>query len=118
KEKRMGRRMKERKKCFVGVLIAGASPPAIMAQEPAKAAFLSIPSNLRFESLETSKQPINSIPPNSRVAAGAPRGRAQCPPRCRGRDRTHVEIYGGYSLLVFDGFRTDNSVINDALRNR
>jgi len=105
-------------KRFLAALIVSVCTPAIMAQEPAKAAFLSIPSNLRFEILETSKQPINSIPPNSRVAAGSPRGRAQCPPRCRGRDRTHVEIYGGYSLLVFDGFRTDNAVINDALRNR
>jgi opacity protein-like surface antigen len=103
-------------KQLLAALIVIVCTPAIMAQEPAKAGFSGIQSNLRFESLETNKQAINSIPSNSRAAAGAPGGRAQCPPRCRrGRDRTHVEIYGGYSFLLFDSFRTNNAAINDIL---
>ena len=105
-------------KLFVAALIVSVCTSAIMAQEPAKAGFSGIQSNLRFESLETSKQAINSIPSNSRGAAGAPRSRAQCRRCRRGRDRTNVEIYGGYSFLLFDSFRTDNVAINNILRNR
>jgi opacity protein-like surface antigen len=106
-------------KLFLAALIVGVCTPAIMAQEPAKAGISKVYSNLRFESLETSKKATNSIPSKSRVAAGAAGGRAQCPPRCsRGSDRTNVEIYGGYSFLLFDRIRTVDEDINDILSER
>jgi opacity protein-like surface antigen len=114
-----GRRSKAMQKLFLVALIVSVCTPAIMAQEPAKAGISNIPSNLRFETFETSKTAIKSIPSNSRGGIGVAGGRAQCPPRCtRGRDRTKVEIYGGYSFLLFDSFRTVDADINDILRTR
>ncbi|MCI0666193.1 MAG: porin family protein [Acidobacteria bacterium] len=53
------------------------------------------------------------------MAAGAAGGRDQCPPRCSsGNDRTNVEIYGGYSFLLFDRLRTVDEDINDILSER
>ncbi|HKQ79365.1 MAG TPA: hypothetical protein VJ810_37065 [Blastocatellia bacterium] len=106
-------------KLFLAALIVSVYTTAIMAQEPTKAVISNLHSNLRFESLETGKQAINSTPSNSRSSASAAAGRAQCPPRCsRGRDRNNVEIYGGYSILLFDRLRTDDEDINDVLSER
>ena len=106
-------------KLLLAALIVSVCTPAIMAQEPAKAGISNIYSNLRFDGFDTSKQVIKSTPSNSRSAAGAPGGRSQCPPRCTsGRDRTNIEIYGGYSFLLFDSFRAVDPVINDILRTR
>jgi len=105
-------------KLFLAALIVSVCTPAIMAQEPAKAGFSGIQSNLRFDNLETSKQSINSIPSNSRGAAGAPGGQSRCPRCRRGHDRTKVEVYGGYSFLLFDSFRTNNANINDILSTK
>src|SRR5262249_232021 len=112
------RRSKAMQKLFLAALIVSVCTPAIMAQEPAKAGFSGIQSNLRFDNLETSKQSINSIPSNSRGAAGAPGGQSRCPRCRRGHDRTKVEVYGGYSFLLFDSFRTNNANINDILSTK
>ncbi|HZF39764.1 MAG TPA: autotransporter outer membrane beta-barrel domain-containing protein [Blastocatellia bacterium] len=106
-------------KLFLAALIVGVCTPAIMAQDPAKAGIYGALQNPRFNAPETNKQDANF---NSRDAAGvtasagAPGGR----PQCRGcpTGHTHVEIYGGYSFLLFDGFETNNVDINDVLNER
>ena len=110
-------------KLFLVALVVGICTPAIMAQEPAKAGIYGGIQNLRFNAPETSKQDVNilpqapkskffsaipletgkqyanSLPLNSRGAAGKVGGPVQCPPRCPGDDYNKVEIYIGYSVL-------------------
>src|SRR5262249_35355163 len=66
---------------------------------------------------ETGKQYVGSPPFNSRAAAGMAGGRKKCR-GCPRDGHTNVEIYGGYSFLLFDGFATDNVDINDVLNER
>src|SRR5215470_2785102 len=56
-----GRRSKAMQKLFVAALIVSVCTSAIMAQESAKAGFSGIQSNLRFESLVTSKLSTASL---------------------------------------------------------
>src|SRR5262245_19644878 len=126
-------------KLFLAALIVGVFAPTIMAQDPAKAGIYGGLQTLRSNVLETSKQDVSSppqtskpaplfnatpetgkqyvksLPFNSPAAAGAAGGRAQC--RGCPIGHTHVEIYGGYSFLLFDGFATGNVDINDVLNN-
>lgn len=127
-------------KLFLAALVIGVCAPTIMAQDPAKAGIYGGLQNLRSNALETSKQDVRSPPQaptsaslltaspetgkqyvgsppfNSRDAAGAAGGRPRCR-RCP-NGHTHVEIYGGYSFLLFDGFATNNVDINDVLNQR
>jgi hypothetical protein len=136
------RRRNKMRKLFLLALVVGVCTPAIMAQETAEAgiygglqsprfnapmtgkqgaeqgaertAIYSSPQSLRLDVPETGKRYVNSFPSNSRAAAGMAAGRTQCPPRCLS-DHTKVEIYGGYSFLLLDGFETDSVDINDVL---
>jgi opacity protein-like surface antigen len=134
------RRRKAMQKLFLVALVIGVCAPTIMAQDPAKAGIYGGLQNLRSKALETSKQDVSSPPQaptsaslltappetgkqyvgsppfNSRDAAGAAGGRPRCR-RCP-NGHTHVEIYGGYSFLLFDGFATNNVDINDVLNQR
>ena len=125
-------------KLFLAALIVGVCAPAFMAQDPTKAGIYGGLQNLRSNALETSKQDVSSLPETSKSAplltvtpetdkrvnslpfnspaAGMAGGRAQC--RGCQNGHTHVEIYGGYSFLLFDGFETDNVDINDVLNQR
>src|SRR5215470_1369386 len=134
------RRRKAMQKLFLAALIVGVCAPNILAQDPAKVGIYGGLQNLRYNALETSKQDVSSLPQTSKPAplltatpetgkqyvnnlpfnspagAGMTRGRAQC--RGCPIGHTHVEIYGGYSFLLFDGFATNNVDINDVLNNR
>jgi hypothetical protein len=134
------RRRKAMQKLFLVALVVGVCAPTIMAQDPVKAGIYGGLQNLRSNALETSKQDVSSLPLapesaplltatpetgkqyvgglpfNSRDAAGATGGRRQC--RGCPNGHTHVEIYGGYSFLLFDGFATNNVDINDVLNQR
>src|SRR5262249_29906840 len=134
------RRRKAMQKLFLVAVVVGVCAPTIMAQDPAKPGIYGGIQNLRPNVLETSKQDfsgptqtskperlliatsetgkqyVNSLPFNSPAAAGVAGGRAQC--RGCPIGHTHVEIYGGYSFLLFDGFATNNVDINDVLNNR
>jgi opacity protein-like surface antigen len=107
------RRRTAMQKLFLVALIVGVGvcTPVILAQEPAKAG---ISPNLRLNVPDTSKRDVNF---NPRAAAGVAGGPAQCPPRCPNDDYNSVEIYGGYSLLLLDGFATD-VVFADFLEER
>src|SRR5262245_4761131 len=122
------RRRKAMQKLFLVVLVVGVCAPVILAQDSAKAGIYGGIQNLRSDASETSKQDVSSLPPtskpaplltaapetgkqyvnslpsNSPAAAGMSGGRAQC--RGCPIGHTHVEIYGGYSFLLFDGFAT------------
>jgi outer membrane protein with beta-barrel domain len=128
------------RKLFLVVLVVGVCAPSIMAQDPANAGIYGGIQNLRFNALEMSKQDVSNFqrelkstplftvspetgeqyvgspPLNPRAAAGMAAGR----PQCRGchNGHTHVEIYGGYSFLLFDGFATNNVDVNDVLNGR
>jgi opacity protein-like surface antigen len=128
------------RKLFLAALVVGLCAPTIMAQDTAKAGIYGGLQNLRYDALETSKQDfsnlpqmskpapfltatpetgkqyVNSLPFNSPAASGVAGGKAQC--RGCPIGHTHVEIYGGYSFLLFDGFVTNNAAINDVLNNR
>ncbi|HMB26705.1 MAG TPA: hypothetical protein VKS99_01310, partial [Blastocatellia bacterium] len=117
------------RKLFLVALVVGVCAP-IMAQDTAKAGIYGGLRNLRYDALETSKQDVSNLPQaskpaplltatpetgkqyadsllfNSPAPAGVAGGRAQCR-GCR-VGHTHVEIYGGYSFLLFDGFATNN----------
>jgi opacity protein-like surface antigen len=134
------RRRKAMQKLFLVALVVGVCAPNIMAQDPAKAGIYGGLQNLRSNVLETSKQDAGSLPKtskpapvltatpetgkqyvnslsfNSPAAAGVAGGHAQC--RGCPTGHTHVEIYGGYSFLLFDGFATNNVDINGVLNNR
>jgi hypothetical protein len=134
------RRRKAMQKLFLVALVVGVCAPTIMAQDPAKSGVYGGIQNLRFNALETSKPDVgslpqtsksespltatsetgkhyaNSLPFNSPAATDMAGGRSQC--RGCPIGHTHVEIYGGYSFLLFDGFETDNADINDVLNNR
>jgi opacity protein-like surface antigen len=127
-------------KLFLAVLAIAVCATTIMAQDPAKAGIYGGIQNLRFNAPEMSKQDVSSLPQeikptplltlppkageqyvgsppfNPRAAAGMVAGR----PQCRGchDGHTHVEVYGGYSFLLFDGFATNNVDINDVLNGR
>jgi opacity protein-like surface antigen len=127
-------------KLFLVALVVGVCAPTIMAQDPAKAGVYGGIQNLRFNALETSKPDVsslpqtsksaplltatpetgrqygNSLPFNSPAAADMAGGRSQC--RGCPIGHTHVEIYGGYSFLLLDGFETDDVDINDVLDQR
>jgi opacity protein-like surface antigen len=100
-------------KLFLVALIVGVCTPAIMAQDPAQAGIYGALHPTHFNAPETSKQDVIF---NSRAATGATGGGGQC--RGCPSDHTHVEIYGGYSFLLFDGFETSNVDINDVLNQR
>jgi opacity protein-like surface antigen len=93
-------------KLFLAALIVGACvcTPAVMAQEPGNAWINIDYSKLGFNVFETNRRDVNF---NPRSAAGVAGVRAQCPPRCPNDDYNKVEIYGGYSFLLLDGFATD-----------
>jgi opacity protein-like surface antigen len=133
------RRRKAMQKLFLMALVVGVCAPTIMAQDPANAGVYGGVQNLRFNALETSKPDVSSLPQTSKSAplltdtpetgkqygaslpfnspsADVAGGRGQC--RGCPIGHTHVEIYGGYSFLLFDGFATDNVDINDVLNNR
>src|SRR5262245_15147141 len=134
------RRRKAMQKLFLLALVVGVCAPTMMAQDPAKAGIYGGLQNLRYYALETSKQDVsnlpqtskpaplltatletgkqyvNSLPFNSPAAADMAGGRSQC--RGCPIGHTHVEIYGGYSFLLFDGFATNNVDINDVLNHR
>jgi opacity protein-like surface antigen len=103
-------------KLFLAAIMVSVGATAIMAQEANKTGILNLPSNLRFEISDTDKQEIQREPLKSRGAGIVTPGRAQCPPRCAGGDRTNFELYVGYSFLRFDGFDTDADDIDDFLR--
>src|SRR5215470_7174947 len=113
------RRRKMMQKLFLVALVVGVCSFVIVAQDPAKVGIFSALQNTRFNAPETNRQD-GAI--NSRDAAGAT-GEAVAPggrPQCRGcpSGHTHVEIFGGYSFLLFDGFETDNVDINNVLNQR
>ena len=127
-------------KLFLVALVVGVCAPTITAQDPSKAGVYGGIQNLRFNALETSKPDVGSLPQTSKPAplltatsetgkqygaslsfnspadADMAGGRSQC--RGCPIGHNHVEIYGGYSFLLFDGFATDNVDINDVLNNR
>ncbi|HEV2663744.1 MAG TPA: hypothetical protein VG324_02475, partial [Blastocatellia bacterium] len=126
-------------KLFLVALVVGVCAPAIMAQDPARAGIYGGLQNLRFNAPETSKQDVSNLPQTSKPASlwtatpetgkqyvnslpsnSPSAGMAGGPAQCRGCPigHTHVEIYGGYSFLLFDGFATDNVDINDVLNHR
>jgi len=133
-------------KLFLVALVVGVCAPAIMAQDPARmaqdparAGIYGGLQNLRFNAPETSKQDVSNLPQTSKPASfltaipetgkqyvnslpsnSPSAGMAGGPAQCRGCliGHTHVEIYGGYSFLLFDGFATDNVDINDVLNHR
>jgi opacity protein-like surface antigen len=113
------RRRKAMQKLFLVALVVGVCTPALMAQDPAKAGIYGALQSARFNAPESNRQDADF---NSRDAAGAT-AEAAAPgggPRCRGcsSGHTHVEIYGGYSILLFDGLETNNVDINDVLNQR
>src|SRR5262245_41808011 len=134
------RRRKAMRKLYLVALVVGFCAPISMAQDTAKAGIYGGLQNLRYNALETSKQDVNNLPQtskpaplltatpetgkqyvnslpfNSPAASGAGGGRAQC--RGCPIGHTHVEIYGGYSFLLFDGFVTNNPDVNDVLNNK
>jgi len=111
------------RKLFLAVVVVSVCTPAVMAQETAKAGIYGGIQNLRFYAPEISKEEVNilpqapkstffsaiplgtgkqyanSLPLNSRGAAGNARGPVQCPPSCPSDDYNKVEIYVGYSVL-------------------
>jgi hypothetical protein len=101
------------RKLFLVALVVGVCTPAIMAQDSASAGIYGAIPTPRFNALEMNGPEADL---NSRDATNATGGR----PRCRGcrRDHTHVELYGGYSFLLLDGFETNNVNFNDALNNK
>ncbi len=105
-------------KLFLAAIMVSVGASAIMAQEAARGGIINVPTNLRFEISDTAREDIQRDSLKSRGAVTATPGRAQCPPRCSGGDRTNFEIYAGYSFLRFDGFETDADVLDDFLRDR
>jgi opacity protein-like surface antigen len=111
------RRRKAMRKLFLVALIICVCATAIMAQESAKPGIYGALQNLRFNAMEAIKKDANF---NSTADATAMAGAAGAPAQCRGcpDGHTHVEIYGGYSFLLLDGFETVNDNFNDVLDNR
>lgn len=100
-------------KLLLVALVVGVCTPAIMAQDSANAGIYGALPIPRFSVLETDRPDANS---NSSDATNAAGGRPRCR-RCPS-GHTHVELYGGYSFLLFDGFETNNVNFNDVLNNK
>jgi opacity protein-like surface antigen len=100
-------------KLFLVALVVGVCTHAGIAQEPTKAGIYGALPTPRFNVLETNR-PDDDF--NSRDVTNTTGGR----PRCRGcpSGHTHVELYGGYSFLLLDGFETNNVDFNDILNNK
>ena len=101
------------RKLFLVALVVGVCTPVVMAQGASSVGIYGALPTPRFNALETNRLDANS---NSSDATNATGGR----PRCRKcpSGHTHVELYGGYSLLLFDGFETNNVDFNDVLDNK
>jgi len=103
------------RKLYLAALIIGVCAPSIMAQEPAKAGIYGDPPHQLFKALGTSDQEAED---NSRGAQDRARRRRRCPPICPRSGHNHVEIYGGYSFLLLEGFRATSADFNDVLDER
>jgi opacity protein-like surface antigen len=110
---------KPMRKLFLLALAIGVCAPSIMAQESAKDAIYRYYPNLISERPEASKLDGGGVllNVNARGAASAAKGTAQCR-NCPDDDHTKVEIYGGYSFLLQEGFETEVDDINDVLNGR
>jgi opacity protein-like surface antigen len=110
---------KQMRKLFLLALALGVCAPAIMAQESAKDAIYRYYPNLISEIPEAGK--LDSVGAllnvNARAAASAAKGSAQCR-NCPDDDHSKIEIYGGYSFLLQEGFETEVDGINDVLNGR
>jgi opacity protein-like surface antigen len=110
---------KQMRKLFLLALALGVCAPAIMAQESAKDAIYRYYPNLISQIPEAGK--LDSVGAllnvNARAAASAAKGSAQCR-NCPDDDHSKIEIYGGYSFLLQEGFETEVDGINDVLNGR
>ena len=103
------------RKLFLAAIAAGIFTPAVVAQDTAKGGIYGALQNTRFNALETSKKDAEFNSP----AAVAP-APTNSPTQCRGCPAgvNRVELYGGYSFLLLDGFETLNADFNDVLSEK
>ncbi|MBO0860632.1 MAG: hypothetical protein J2P21_19555, partial [Chloracidobacterium sp.] len=105
-------------KLFLAALVAGLCAPVIMAQDAA-GIYGALPTP-RFNTIEINKPGADFNSHDSTNDAAAPADTTGSRPRCRRcpSGYTHVELYGGYSFLLFDSFETNNVNFNDVLNNK
>ncbi|HEU0184522.1 MAG TPA: hypothetical protein VFS27_04355 [Blastocatellia bacterium] len=98
-------------KLFLVALVVGVCASAVMAQGPAKDGIYGALQNMRFDAPKTSREDAGF---NSPAATSATRSATQCR-GCPDDGYNRVELYGGYSFLLLDGFETLNDDFNDPL---